>query len=170
VETWTVTEARRQLPSLLDKAHQGRWQLIGRRHRRETILADADEVSALLGRCYRFHPEVVMSKTDVGLWLPELDTHAVGATLDEALQELADVMLEYAEDWEDHLRHAANHRDHVGYVRRIELAGDTDGVLAMLNLDADAEGDAVAQAEADAELEAEADAEPEAEAEGAEHA
>jgi len=90
VETWTVTEARRQLPSLLDKAQQGRWQLIGRRNRRETILADADEVSALLGRCYRFHPEVVMSKTDVGLWLPELDTHAVGATLDEALQELAD--------------------------------------------------------------------------------
>ena len=140
METWTVSEARRQLPSLLDKAQQGQWQLIGRRNRREAILANADEVSALLGACYRFHPEVVMSETGVGLWLPELDTHAVGATLDEALRELADVMIEYAEDWEAHLRHAANHRGRVGYVRRIELAGDIAGVVALLALDAEAEG------------------------------
>jgi hypothetical protein len=135
LESWTVTEARRQLPSLLNKAHQGRWQLIGRRNRRETILADAGEVSALLGTCYRFHPEVVMSEHDVGLWLPELNTHATANTLDEALRELADVMLEYAEDWEEHLRHAVNHRDNVGYVRRIELAGDVDSVVALLDLD-----------------------------------
>ena len=138
METWTVTEARRQLPSLLDKAREGRWQLIGRRSRREIILADADEVSALLGTCYRFHPEVIVSEADVGLWLPELNTHAVAATLDEALQELADVMLGYAEEWEEQLRHAVNHRDNIGYVRRIELAGDADGVVAMLNLDAEA--------------------------------
>ncbi|MGD0998076.1 MAG: hypothetical protein ABR941_07125 [Thermoleophilia bacterium] len=138
METWTVTEARRQLPSLLDKAREGRWQLIGRRSRREIILADAEEVSALLGTCYRFHPEVIVSEVDVGLWLPELNTHAVAATLDEALQELADVMLGYAEEWEEQLRHAVNHRANIGYVRRIELAGDADGVVAMLNLDAEA--------------------------------
>jgi prevent-host-death family protein len=139
METWTVTEARRQLPSLLDKANRGQWQLIGRRNRREAVLADADEIGALLGAAYRFHPEVVMSDHDVGLWLPELNTHATAATLDEALCELADVMLGYAEDWEDQLRHAVNHRDNIGYVRRIELAGDVDGVVDMLHLDAEAQ-------------------------------
>lgn len=141
METWTVTEARRQLPSLLDKAQHGHWQLVGRRNRREVILADADEVSALLGAGYRFHPQVMMGENDVGLWLPELNTHAVGATLDEALQRLADVMLEYAEDWEDHLRHAPNHRGNIGYVRRIELAGDIEGVVAVLSLDTKASTD-----------------------------
>lgn len=150
METWTVTEARRQLPSLLDKAQQGRWQAIGRRNRRETILANANEISALLGACYRFHPQVIMGEGDVALWLPELNTHAVAATLDEALRELADVMLEYAEDWEDHLRHADNHRDNLGYVRRIELAGDLDGVVALLNVDAQADRDADVDAEGDA--------------------
>jgi len=136
VETWTVSEARRQLPSLLDSAHRGRWQLVGRRGRRDIVLANADEIGALLGTCYRFHPQVVMGEHDVGLWLPELNAHAAAATLDEALRELADVMLEYAEDWEERLRHAVNHRGKIGYVRRIELAGDIDGVVAMLNLDA----------------------------------
>ena len=140
METWTVTEARRQLPSLLDKTQKGQWQLIGRRNRRETILADADEIGALLSTGYRFHPEVVMSEDDVGLWLPELNTHATAKTLDEALQELGEAMLDYAEDWENHLRHAINHRDNLGYVRRIELAGDVNAVVAMLELDAKAEG------------------------------
>ena len=141
METWTVTEARRQLPSLLDSAQRGHWQLVGRRNRREVILADADEISTLLGAGYRFHPQVMMGENDVGLWLPELNTHAVGATLEEALQELADVMLEYAEDWEDRLRHTPNHRGNVGYVRRIELAGDVERVVAMLNLDTEASAD-----------------------------
>jgi len=145
METWTVTEARRQLPSLLDQAQQGRWQAIGRRNRRETILANADEIGALLGAGYRFHPQVIIGQHDVGLWLPELDTHATAPTLDDALRELADVMLEYAEDWEEHLRHAANHRDNLGYVRRIELAGDVDGVLALLNVDSEADANAEAE-------------------------
>jgi hypothetical protein len=151
METWTVTEARRQLPSLLDKAQQGRWQAIGRRGRREAILASADEIGTLLGAGYRFHPQVIVGEHDIGLWLPELDTHASAPTLGEALRELADVMLEYAEDWEEHLRHAANHRDNLGYVRRIELAGDVDGVVALLNVDAEADADADAEADAEAE-------------------
>jgi len=147
METWPVTEARRQLPSLLDKAGQGRWQAIGRRNRREVILVDADEIGALLGAGYGFHPQVIIGDGDIALWLPELNTHATAPTLDEALRELADVMLEYARDWEEHLRHAANHRGNLGYVRRIELAGDVDGVLALLNVDAEADDAGAERAE-----------------------
>ena len=58
---------------------------------------------------------------------------------------LADVMIEYAQDWESHLRSAVNHRPRAGYVRRIQLAGDVAGVLSMLTRDAEA---AVAELEA----------------------
>jgi len=139
VETWPVTDARKYLPSLLEKVRHGEWQIVGRRGRSEAVLADPIELSALLAGPYRFHPEVIVSQTDIGIWLPELETHATGSTLDEALRELAGVMLEYAEDWEAGLRHAANHRGRLGHVRRIQLAGNEDGVVTMLDADSEAE-------------------------------
>lgn len=133
-----MTEARRQLPALLDKARGGEWQLIGRRGRSEAVLANAAELDELLCAVYRFYPEVDVAEQGFGVWLPELETHGVGPTLDEALEDLADVMVEYAADWVDHLRHSANHRPRDGYVRRIQLAGDAAGVVVMLERDADA--------------------------------
>lgn len=137
-----MTEARRHFPALLDKARNGDWQIIGRRGRSEAVLANVAELDELLCTVYRFRPEVDFAEQGVGVWLPELETHGVGATLDEALADLADAMVEYAEDWVDHLRHAVNHRPRAGYVRRIQLAGDVPGVLAMLDRDADAASEA----------------------------
>jgi len=136
-----VTEARRHFPALLEKARSGEWPLIGRRGHTEAVLANVAELDELLCGVYRFHPEVDFAEQGVGVWLPELETHAVGDTLDEALADLADVMLEYAADWVSHLRHATNHRPRAGYVRRIHLAGDVPGVLEMLGRDADAESE-----------------------------
>ncbi len=132
-----MTEARRQFPALLEKARHGEWQLIGRRGRSEAVLASAAELDELLRTTYRFRPEVDLAEQGVGVWLPELETHGAGATLDEALADLADAMVEYAEDWVDHLRHAVNHAPRAGYVRRIQMAGDVAGVLAMLDRDSD---------------------------------
>jgi len=137
-----MTEARRQLPALLDKARSGEWQLIGRRGRSEVVLANVADLDELLCTVYRFHPEVDFAEQGVGIWLPELETHGVGAGIDDALDDLADAMVEYAADWVDHLRHAVNHRPRAGYVRRIQLAGDVIGVLAMLERDADAASEA----------------------------
>ncbi len=139
METWPMTEARAQLPTLLEKARAGKWQFIGRRGRPEVVVAEVGEMEALLAPAFRFRPEVDIDDGDVGIYLFELDVHGVGGTLDEALEDLAEAMLEYADDWVDQLRHAPNHRHRAGYVRRIELAGDTQGVVAMLNADADAE-------------------------------
>lgn len=137
-----MTEARRHFPALLDKARNGEWQIIGRRGRSEAVLANVAELDELLCTVYRFRPEVDFAEQGVGIWLAELETHGVGATLDEALADLADAMVEYAADWVDHLRHAVNHRPRAGYVRRIQLAGDVAGVLAMLGRDADAASEA----------------------------
>lgn len=137
METWPMTEARAQLPTLLDRVRHGRWQLIGRRGRAEAVIADAAEVDALLATAWRFSPEVFVEAGAVGVYLSELELHALGASLDEALAALADAMLEYAEDWEEHLRTAPNHRGRAGYVRRIQLAGDAAGVVSLLARDAE---------------------------------
>ena len=133
-----MTEARRHLPALLDQARGGEWPLIGRRGRSEAVLASVAELDELLSAAYRFHPEVDFAEQGVGVWLPELETHGVGATLDDALADLADAMVDYAADWVDHLRHTVNHQLRAGYVRRIQLAGDAPGVVTMLGRDADA--------------------------------
>ena len=132
METWPMTEARRQLPTLLDKVRDGRWQLIGRRGRPEAVVAGAAQLAELLGACCPFSPEVFVEEDEVGIYLKELDVHGVGATLREAEDDLLEAALEYVEDWEDHLYAAPNHRRNVGYVRRIELAGDAAGVRRVL--------------------------------------
>jgi len=132
METWPMTEARRQLPTLLDKVRDGRWQLIGRRGRPEAVVAGAAQLAELLGACCPFSPEVFVEEDEVGIYLTELDVHGVGATLREAEDDLLEAALEYVEDWEDHLYAAPNHRRNVGYVRRIELAGDAAGVRRVL--------------------------------------
>jgi prevent-host-death family protein len=143
METWPMTEARRRLPALFEKARGGEWQLVGRRGRPEAVVAGAADLDEVLSSPYRFHPELVFGEGSVGAWLPELEAHGSGASVENALADLADVMVEYAEDWQDHLRSAPNHRPRAGYVRRIQLAGDAAGVLALLDRDADASGPGV---------------------------
>jgi prevent-host-death family protein len=138
METWPMTEARRQLPLLFERARSGEWQLVGRRGRPEAVVAGAADLDALLSSPYRFHPELVFGEDRVGVWLPELEVHAAGSTVDEAMADLTEVMVEYAEDWQDHLHSVPNHYKRAGYVRRVQLAGDAAGVLTLLQRDADA--------------------------------
>jgi hypothetical protein len=46
---------------------------------------------------------------------------ADGNTFDEAVMEMVDALREYAEDWQDHLLDAPNHRDGWGLVQLIGL-------------------------------------------------
>jgi len=132
-----VSEARRHFSTVLDRVSKGEWQLIGRRGRRDAVLASASEVAELLAQSFRFSPEVFIEEQGVGVWLPQFEIHGAGHTLEQALADLAVGMLEYAEDWEAELRHFAEHKVRAGYVRRVQLAEDEAGVRALLSLDAD---------------------------------
>ena len=107
------------------------WLLIGRRARAEAVLADAGEISDLLGADYRLGPKAAFAEQGAELWLPEVGTHVVGATLEDARRELAEAMIGFASDWEERLRHTADQSLKAGNVRRIQLAGDQTGVLAL---------------------------------------
>lgn len=64
---------------------------------------------------------------EAGSWLafiPGVPIAASGATYVEAVAELMDTVREYANDWQDHLRHARNHQDNWALVQLVSLSDD----------------------------------------------
>ena len=57
-------------------------------------------------------------------FIPGLPVAADGETFDEAITEMVAALREYAEDWQDHLLHAPNHRDNWGLMQMISLSSD----------------------------------------------
>jgi len=140
VETWQTTEAGRHFRTLLEGVRRGEWQHVAESGRAEAVLADAQEIGDLLRAGYRFRPKTAFGERGTEIWLPEVAAHAVGATLEDARRELAEAMIRFASDWEEHRRQTSDQSLKAGYVRRIQLAGDQTGVLAMLDRDAQSEG------------------------------
>jgi len=60
------------------------------------------------------HPSVVAEAGGWSIFVPGVPVAADGASFDEALEEMVDALREYAEDWQDHLLNAPNHRDKLG--------------------------------------------------------
>lgn len=60
------------------------------------------------------------------VFITGLPIAADGATLDDALTEMIDALREYAQDWQDHLLGAMNHRDNWGLVQLIGLSTDDE--------------------------------------------
>jgi predicted RNase H-like HicB family nuclease len=58
-------------------------------------------------------------------FVPGLPVAADGATFEEAIDELARAIREYAEDWHDRLRHAQNHSEKRALVQIVGLSDDT---------------------------------------------
>lgn len=49
---------------------------------------------------------------------------ADGATFDEAITEMIEALREYADDWQERLLNAPNHRENWGLVQLISLSDD----------------------------------------------
>ena len=136
MEVWETGEAGRHFQVLYDGALRGDWQLVGRGERGDAVLAGVDELIDLLGGCYPLRPSTTIGKGVTELWLPEIGLHVSGATLEEARDELAAAMLAFARAWAEQALAVPGPRLSNGYVRRIQLAKDAAGVLAMLDRDA----------------------------------
>ena len=155
METWETREAGRHLQVLYEETLRGDWQLVGTGGRCEAVLAGVDELIDLLGGCYPLRPSTTIGETVTELWLPELGLHVSGATLEEARRELATAMLSFARAWAEQAAAVPGPRVSNGYARRIQLAGDVEGVLAMV--DRDARREAVPTRASQASPEADAD-------------
>lgn len=120
------TEARSQLSQLYSRISEGGVE----------VIANASEYRQLLERQNPFRIEIRFGERSVAAWIKGLPVHAEGETVEEVLDGLAAALVDYASTWEKHLQHAPNHKENIGYVRRVQLAGSTSAVRQMLARDA----------------------------------
>lgn len=119
----SYTDARAHLKDLLDAAEQGRVATV-RRDSATTAVVDVKRLRHFLSSIIPSRAQVVPEAGGWSVFIPGLPVAADGASFDEAITEMVDALREYAEDWQDRLLNAPNHRDNWGLVQLISFSDD----------------------------------------------
>ncbi len=119
----SYTDARNNLKNLLDAAESGVVATV-RRDSSTSAVLDAVRLRHLLASVVPSRAQVVQEADGWSVFIPALPIAADGATFEEAITEMIDALREYADDWQDHLLNAGNHRDNWGLVQLISLSND----------------------------------------------
>jgi len=119
----SYTEARNKLKDLLDAAESGQVATV-RRDAATAAVLDAERLRYFLASVVPSRAQVVQEAGGWSVFIPGLPVAADGATFEEAITDMIDALREYADDWQDHLLHAPNHRDNWGLVQLISLSSD----------------------------------------------
>jgi predicted RNase H-like HicB family nuclease len=119
----SYTEARAHLKDLLDAAERGRVATV-RRDAGRTAVVDVERLRRSFAAMIPSRAQVVAEAGGWSVFIPGLPIAADGATFDEALDEMIVALREYADDWQDHLLDAPNHRDNWGMVQLVSLSDD----------------------------------------------
>jgi prevent-host-death family protein len=119
----SYSEARAHLKEVLDAAESGQLVTV-RRDSRQAAVLDADRLQHFLATCVPSAAQVVAEGDGWSAFVPGLPVAADGATFEEAIDELATAMREYAQDWRDRLQHAPNHSESWGIVQLVGLSND----------------------------------------------
>jgi hypothetical protein len=85
---------------------------------------DAERLRHFLASVVPSRAQVVAEAGGWSVFIPGLPMAADGPTFDAAIEEMAQVLREYAQDWQDRLADAPNHRDNWGLVQLICLSDD----------------------------------------------
>lgn len=75
--------------------------------------------------------KVVAEAGGWSVFIPGLPLAADGGTLDDAIADMIEALREYAEDWQDRLLNAPNHRDN--WMLMLRCSGPASGVRHSLN-------------------------------------
>jgi predicted RNase H-like HicB family nuclease len=119
----SYSDARAHLKDLLDAAERGRVATI-RRDSASAAVLDAVRLRHFLATVVPSRAEVVAEAGGWSVFIPGLPVAADGPTFDAAIEEMVAALREYAEDWQDRLLDAPNHRDNWGLVQLISLSSD----------------------------------------------
>jgi len=119
----SYTDARAHLKDLLDAAERGRVATV-RRDAGRTAVVDVERLRAVLAALITPRTQVVAEAGGWSVFIPGLPVAADGATFEEAVIEMVEALREYAEDWQERLLDAPNHRDNWGLVQLISLSTD----------------------------------------------
>lgn len=119
----SYTEARVKFKDLLDAARRGTVATV-RRDDATAAVVDGNRLRDFLAKVSPSRAQVVAEDGGWSAFIPGLPVAADGATFDAAIEEMIDALREYADDWQDHLLDAPNHRENWGLVQMIELSTD----------------------------------------------
>lgn len=119
----SYTDARAHLKDLLDAAEKGRVATV-RRESARTAVVDLERLRQFLVALVPSRAQVVPEADGWSVFIPGLPVAADGATFDEAIAEMIEALREYADDWQERLLDAPNHREHWGLVQLISLSDD----------------------------------------------
>jgi predicted RNase H-like HicB family nuclease len=119
----SYTDARAHLKDLLDAAERGRVATV-RRDAGRTAVVDVERLRTSLATLSPSRAQVVAEGGGWSVFIPGLPVAADGATFEEAIVEMIDALREYAEDWQERLLDAPNHRNNWGLVQLISLSTD----------------------------------------------
>jgi antitoxin of RelE/RelB toxin-antitoxin system len=119
----SFTEARKQLPRVLDAAHEGLVTTVTR-DQEMFVVVSADTLGKELRRLLPPRTVVVAEGGSWAAFLPGVPVHGDAETFDAVIDDLIAALREYAEDWNDRLHTAPNHRQHRSLVELVELSDD----------------------------------------------
>ena len=119
----SYTDARAHFKDLLDAAERGRVATV-RRDAGRTAVVDVERLRAVLAALIVSRAQVVAEADGWSVFIPGLTVAADGATFEEAVAEMIDALRDYAEDWQERLLDAPNHRNNWGLVQLISLSTD----------------------------------------------
>jgi len=119
----SYTDARAHFKDLLDAAERGRVATV-RRDSNTAAIVDVARLRHFLASIVPSRAQVVPEAGGWSVFIPGLPVAADGASFDEAISEMIDALREYAEDWQERLLDAPNHRDNWGLVQLISFSDD----------------------------------------------
>jgi predicted RNase H-like HicB family nuclease len=119
----SYTDARAHLKDLLDAAERGRVATV-RRDAARTAVVDVERLRSSFAALSPSRAQTVAEEGGWSIFIPGLPVAADGATFDEAVTEMIDALREYADDWQERLLDAPNHRNNWVVVQLVSLSTD----------------------------------------------
>lgn len=119
----SYTSARTNLRGVLDAAHAGLVTTVVRDGERYVVLT----AGALREQLSQLLPSRAVVVAEGGGWsaiVPGVPAHGDAPTFEEAIADLILALREYAEDWNEDLHAAPNHRQHRAMVELVELSSE----------------------------------------------
>jgi len=118
------TQARDSLKAILDSSDRGGLSTIRRPDRSSAAVVNSESLRRFLEMTVVANVQVVNEDGAWAVFMPGRPFAAEATDLDAALGDFVDALRDYAEDWEDHLHAAPNHRANWALVQLIDLSTD----------------------------------------------
>lgn len=122
--SYGFTQARESLKAILDFSERGGLSRISRPDRAPAAVVNGESLRLYLAQTIVPNVQVVNEDDAWVVLMPGKPFAAEATKLEDALADFVEGLREYAEDWDDHLHMAPNHRKNWAFVQLVELSTD----------------------------------------------